>query len=134
MKIAIKLFISTFAAFALLSCGGNKEPEVVVNEEAEITEPVEKDTTTITVSDTTKFKFDFVLANIPSPASSVQDLATFGVPYDNNILNDTKNVTRYTTEFKRGINLGIYNIDMAYAMMNEKGQDVLQYMKDILIV
>src|SRR5690606_25163038 len=74
------------------------------------------------------------IANIPSPASTLQDMATWGVGYDNSILNDSKNSSKYTTEFQKSINLGIYNIDMAYAMVNEKGPDVLAYMKDILIL
>lgn len=86
------------------------------------------------LNDTTKFKFDFAIANIPSPANRMHDIVALGVPYDNSILNDTKKVKTYTTEFKKGINMGIYNMDMAYAMMSDAGQDVLNYMKTIIML
>jgi hypothetical protein len=129
-------FTHKFIAFGVMAsllsaCGGGKDAETV---EAADTTTVMKDTTPVTVDDTTKFKFDFAIANIPSPANSMQELGTWGVAYDNSILNDPKNVSKYTTEYQRSINLGVYNIDMAYAMVNEKGPDVLQYMKNILMI
>jgi hypothetical protein len=126
-----KLIAVGLGIVLLTSCGGNKENESSA-ETSDSTAAVTTDTTRVTVSDTTKFKFDFAIANIPSPAGTLQDLAGWGVAYDNSILNDTKNAPKYVTEFQRSINLGVYNIDMAYAMVNEKGPDVLQYMKNIL--
>lgn len=88
--------------------------------------------TSAELNDTTKFKFDFAIANIPSPANRMQDIVALGIPYDNSIMHNSKRVGDYSTEFKKGINMGIYNMDMAYAMMNNSGQDVLNYMKTIL--
>jgi len=84
------------------------------------------------LNDTTKFKFDFAIANIPSPANRMQDIVALGIPYDNSILHNSKQGSVYSTEFKKGINMGIYNMDMAYAMMNNSGQDVLNYLKTII--
>lgn len=96
----------------------------------------DSDSTTVEASealnDTTKFKFDFAIANIPSPANRMHDILALGAPYDNSILHDTKKANTYGSEFKRGINLGIYNMDMAYAMMSDAGQDVLHYLKTII--
>jgi hypothetical protein len=132
MTLSHKFFAFGAGVFLLTACGGSHDNESAnVNADTTV---VAQDTTPVTVTDTTKFKFDFAIANIPSPASSMQDLSAFNVPYDNSILNGTKNVSKYTTEFSRSINLGVYNIDMAYAMLNEKGPDVLQYMKNILVI
>lgn len=132
MTVSHKFFALGVTAIILTACGGGKEADSAV--EAQDSVAVVRDTTPVTVDDTTKFKFDFAIANIPSPANSMQDLATWGVAYDNSILNNPKNVSGYTTEYQRSINLGVYNIDMAYAMVNEKGPDVLQYMKNILVI
>lgn len=132
MTLSHKLMTFGAAALLLSACGGGKENESTAENMDSAT--VVKDTTPVTVDDTTKFKFDFTIANIPSPANSMQELGTWGVTYDNTILNNPKNASKYTTEYQRSINLGVYNIDMAYAMVNEKGPDVLQYMKDILIL
>lgn len=128
-----KLVVLGLSSMVLVSCGGGKDHESNTDT-ADTSAVVVQDTTPVTVTDTTKFKFDFAIANIPSPASTLQDMATWGVSYDNSILNDPKNSSRYSTEFQRSLNLGVYNIDMAYAMVNEKGPDVLSYMKNILML
>ncbi len=117
----------------LAACGGNKENENqdIVSDSSNVTV---KDTTPITVSDTTKFKFDFAIANIPSPANSMNQIKDFQHHYDNGLLNDVKNLSKYNTEFQKSLNLGIYNIDMAYAMVNDKGEDVLKYMKNVMML
>lgn len=128
MKLIHHVILLVGATSVLYSCG-SKEAEA---SETEATPAVVQDTTAVTVSDTTKFKFDFTIANIPSPATSMQEFASWNVMYDNSILNAAQNVGKYTTEFKRSLNLGVYNIDMAYAMMNNKGPDVLSYMKVVM--
>lgn len=132
MTLSQKLIALGATALILTACGGGKEADA--GEGIDTDAVVAKDTTPVTVDDTTKFKFDFAIANIPSPANSMQELGNWGVAYDNSILNNPKNVSKYTTEYQRSINLGVYNIDMAYAMVNEKGPDVLQYMKNILVI
>lgn len=131
MKI-IKL-LSLTSVILLAACGGNKENENqdIVTDSSNVTV---KDTTPITVSDTTKFKFDFAIANIPSPANSMNQIKDFQHHYDNSLLNDVKNLSKYNTEFQKSLNLGIYNIDMAYAMVNDKGEDVLKYMKNVMML
>ncbi len=113
---------------SLSNCGGaehdHPHESAVADSTSESTE----------LNDTTKFKFDFAIANIPSPANRMHDIVALGVPYDNSILNNTRKVKTYTTEFKKGINMGIYNMDMAYAMMSDAGQDVLNYMKTIIML
>src|SRR5690349_1446773 len=130
MKLSHNVFVTALSAIIMVSCGDTKDNETAQEAEQPLTEV--KDTTPVTVNDTTKFKFDFAMANIPSPAASMQELTRWNVPYGNSILNPTENAAHYTTEFKRSVNLGVYNIDMAFAMMNHKGPDVLKYMKNIM--
>lgn len=119
------------AGLALASCGGDASHEDKITPDS--TAVAVQDTTPVTVDDAAKFKFDFALANIPSPAAGVNELSSWGVPYDNAILNDPKNSKKYTSEFAKAINLGIYNIDMSYAIVSDRGEDVLKYMKTVLI-
>lgn len=129
MTITPKLTALAIIALSLSSCGGGKQSENTDNASADV---ASVDTSAVTVDDTTKFKFDFTIANIPSPANTLQEIETWELAYDNTILNPTKNVEKYNTEFKQSINLGIYNIDMAHAMINDNGSDVLNYMKTVL--
>ncbi len=94
----------------------------------------EKDTTPVTVDKETKFKFDFALKNIPSPVGMMNEVSKWGEPYNNQFYNDTKKFSTYSTEFSKAVNLGIYNMDLCYAMVNDKGEDVLKYMKTVLVL
>jgi hypothetical protein len=130
----IKKFIPlTIFSFVLFSCGNN-ETEKASEETEETAALAPKDTTPVTVDDTTKFKFDFAIANIPSPAGTMQEINKWQIPYDNNLFNAPENASKYDNEFKRAINLGVYNIDMCYAMVSEKGEDVLKYMKNVMVI
>ena len=131
MTIINKIVAITIGSLFIVSCGGNN------SENHDKTDSLDihiKDTTAITVEDSTKFKFDFTIANIPSPASYLHDFAVYGYNYDNSILNSPKKIGSYSNDFYKSINLGIYCIDMAYAMDNNNGQDVLLYMKNVMSI
>lgn len=126
-----KLFyISCFSALTILpSCNDKNSDENFSADSAKVENA--PDTSKTPVNEETKFKFDFAIANIPSPVSSINDLTNFGVPYNSNYLIDEKKSSG-TNEFKKALLLGAYNIDMAYAMANDMGQDVLKFMKTIM--
>ena len=128
----IKGFLAT-ALFILLvfeRCGNNQSDDQVDIAKDSLAEV--KDTTPITVNDETKFKFDFALANIPSPVSMMNEVAKWKEPYNNELFNDPKKAGTYSSEFSKAVNLGIYNMDLSFAMVNDKGADVLKYMKTVL--
>jgi len=116
----------------LFSCGGNKEADDADHSDT-TAYVVPEDTTPITVNEEIKFKFDFAIANIPSPVGMINDLSNWGVDYNGALLNDPKKSTNYKDEFTKSVTLGIYNIDMSYAMMNNQGQDVMKYMKAVMM-
>jgi hypothetical protein len=113
----------------LVSCG-EKVDEVTETEEVVTDAP--KDTTPVTVNEETKFKFDFAIANIPSPVAGINEISGWGVDYNNTLLVDPKKPMAIGNEFSKAVALGIYNIDMSYAMVNNKGEDVLKYMKYVV--
>lgn len=115
-------------SFLIVSCGEKPSEEIT----EEVTTETPKDTTPITVNEETKFKFDFAIANIPSPVGSVNELSGWGVDYNNGLLVDAKKQLAANNEFSKAVALGIYNIDMSYAMVNNKGEDVLKYMKTVV--
>jgi len=125
----IKLLALTAMTVGLTACGNNEQAEESTMQD---TSAVVVDTTPNTASDTIKFKFDFAVANIPSPAAALTDLKNYGVDYDNSLLNSPSNLSKYASEHQKALNLGIYNIDMAYAMVYQKGSEVLEYMKPVM--
>ena len=72
------------------------------------------------------------MANIPAPVGSIDELSNWGVPYNNLLLADSKKQQTTSSEFTKALVLGIYNIDMSYAMVNNKGEDVMSYMKTVV--
>ncbi len=123
------LFATSISLSAILwSCGDKPAEETV--ETAVVETP--KDTTPVTVNEDTKFKFDFAIANIPSPVESINELSNWGVEYNNTLLVDPKKPMNSANEFYKALALGVYNIDMSYAMVNNKGEDVLKYMKTVV--
>lgn len=123
------LFATSISLSALLfSCGNTPSEEIAET----VTSETAQDTTPITVNEETKFKFDFAIANIPSPVGSINELSNWGVDYNNSLLVDPKKQLSASNEFSKAVALGIYNIDMSYAMVNNKGEDVLKYMKTVV--
>ena len=92
-----KLFIATSISLSVLlsSCGDKQVEETVEN----VTSETPKDTTPITVNEETKFKFDFAIANIPSPVGSINELSGWGVDYNNALLVDAKKQLAASSEF-----------------------------------
>lgn len=96
---------------------------------ADTTNAIPEDTVAHTVDDLVRFKFDFALGNTPSPAEIVNDMSTYSLAYSPAFLADVSKVNSYKTDFSKAVNLGMYNLDMAYAISNGQGADVLKYLK-----
>ena len=127
------LYVAGFSLLVTLSsCGDKQSDELKETVDSSAVDNAPKDTTPITVSEDTKFKFDFAIANIPSPVASVNELSSWGVPYNSAFLIDTKKQLT-GDEFNKALQLGAFNIDMSYAMVNNVGEDVLKYMKAVLV-
>lgn len=124
------LFATSISLSVILTSCGDKSGEEIT-ENVTVIETT-KDTTPVTVNEETKFKFDFAIANIPSPVGSIDELSKWGVDYNNTLLADSKKQISSSNEFSKALALGVYNIDMAYAMVNNKGEDVLKYMKTVV--
>ena len=128
----LNLVLALALGVLLFSCSGSKETDDADHVDT-TSYDVPEDTTPITVNEEIKFKFDFAIANIPSPVNMINDLSDWGVDYNGGLLNDPKKSSNYKDEFTKSVTLGIYNIDMSYAMMNNQGQDVMKYMKTVMI-
>lgn len=129
MKQVLVPSLALAALLALSSCGGDKTEATTPPADSLSAVPEVKDTTPVTVDEVKKFKFDFAIANIPSPVQLINDIAADGGVYNNSIMHDTKRAANYKTEFSKAVNLGIYDLDMGYAIAHEKGEDMMKYFK-----
>jgi hypothetical protein len=127
-----KLTTLFIISILLFSCGDSINKQTA-NERPDANK-VLSDTIIYTADDTTRFKFNYTLANIPSPASIIQELKWYGVPYSKGLLNETVKIPGYVEDLKLAINMGVYAIDMTYAMSNRFGSDVVDYSKGVVML
>jgi hypothetical protein len=102
----------------LAACGGGgTEPEDVLDGTA--------------VSDSTQDsrlrKTRNIFYNVPSPMETAALLKKAGAQYNAKILNDVKNVDRYTSASKQALNLGVYGADLSYASVFNQTQESMFY-------
>lgn len=120
--------LSGISLAVLMSCGGNKTEETKTGVDSAAVS-TNTDTAANTVQDIVRFKFDFAIGNTPSPAEVVNDMASYNLTYNNTFLSNPDKAKGYKTDFSKAVNLGIYNLDMAYAVANNQGTDVMKYLK-----
>ena len=72
-----------------------------------------------------------ILHRIPSPLEISMLLKETEKKYNSEFLNSPQNLSRYNTNYKRAINLGIYGTDLGYTNIYEQSQDGIRYMSTI---
>ncbi len=68
-----------------------------------------------------------IFYSIPSPMETAALLKKAGANYNGKILNDVKNVDRYTAASKQALNLGVYGADLSYASVFNHTQETMFY-------
>jgi hypothetical protein len=68
-----------------------------------------------------------IFYSIPSPMETAALLKKAGAAYNGKILNDVKNVDKYTAASKQALNLGVYGADLSYANVFSHTQETMFY-------
>jgi len=68
-----------------------------------------------------------IFYNVPSPMETAALLKKAGAQYNARILNDVKNVDKYTSASKQALNLGVYGADLSYASVFNQTQESMFY-------
>lgn len=66
---------------------------------------------------------------LPSPLQIASIFKKSGLKYYDGITSQQKDPSKYTSKVSQSINLGIYNADLAYCVLNHQTQEALNYMK-----
>jgi len=75
----------------------------------------------------TEIKLDLVIGDIPPPTQLTSEIPKSGAPYNKSILNSTSKSGSYSTNYKKGMNLGVYITDLSYAAAYNQTQDAASY-------
>ncbi|HEY0739847.1 MAG TPA: hypothetical protein VGD40_00245 [Chryseosolibacter sp.] len=72
-----------------------------------------------------------ILQGIPAPLEISVLLKESGKKYNGAFLNSPDNLSKYNSNYKRALNLGIYGTDLGYTNIYEQNQDGIKYMGSI---
>jgi hypothetical protein len=72
-----------------------------------------------------------ILQAIPSPLEISMLLKESGKKYNAGYLNSADNRSKYNSNYKKALNLGIYGTDLGYTNIYEQNQDGVKYMEAI---
>ena len=111
--------LGTISLFILYGCGGNKSAEQAFEEaehhdEAAASEP----------QISTEALVD-IINSIPPPIELSVLIKEVGGEYTSGPLNPPNNSSKYNTNFKKAVNLGIYGADLGYISLYDKSQDAI---------
>jgi hypothetical protein len=118
---ALQVFgLMAFVLF-LAGCasGGNKKTDEVTVDESELNQNLFSD-----IDNAKK-----IFYSLPSPLETAMLIKTAGAKYDEDLLNKTDNVSRYTTNRSMALNLGIYTTDLSFASLFDQTQTSIKYMQ-----
>lgn len=68
---------------------------------------------------------------MPSPMQVADLLNSSGLVWSDGLTNDLNNVSKYTSEMKKAINFGVYSMDLAYAVLNNRSTESQSYLKAV---
>ncbi|MBC7865078.1 MAG: hypothetical protein IAF38_19040 [Bacteroidia bacterium] len=129
-----KSILSVFAVSALLltQCGGGDDTANVSTEDTNKVVTTVKDTLPpSTVDGFSQFKFDMLLANLPSPLEIINDLNASKAEYNESLVTDKKKASSVSDHNKQAFFMGAYTVDMSYLIDYDKGTDALGYMTSV---
>jgi hypothetical protein len=68
---------------------------------------------------------------IPSPIQTADLISKANAPFDSDLLNPTENSTKYSSNFKKALNMGIYGADLGYLAVYNMTDQTTSYLKSV---
>ena len=120
----MRIIIIGFVLAILSSCGSGKKTD----EQALLESLDSAKTEGPTISEEV---IGGILQAIPSPLEISVILKESGKKYNASYLNSPDNISKYNSNYKKALNLGIYGTDLGYTNIYEQNQDGVKYMSTI---
>lgn len=118
------IFVALAAASLLWACSSNPKPDdqaFLASLDSASADALVIDEQVITS----------ILEQIPSPLETSVQLKQSGTRYDERLLNMPDNVSKYNSNYRRALNLGIYGTDLGYTNIYEQKIDGIHYLSAI---
>ena len=121
-----KTFVFSLA-LALVACGNNSSTNTAETKKDTAAAP--KAAVGQATNDLADFQFHTLVINSPSPFQIVSELPKCGETFNKALINPTEKESKYTTSTKKGLNYGVYVVDLVYLSTNEQFSMVKDYFK-----
>ncbi len=120
---ALYLSVVIVSIALITGCGSGKDKtndydDLVTIDSLEIDEQLIKDVKAVKE----------IFYSLPSPLETAMILKQAGAKYNEELLNSTDNTSRYVTNKRMALNLGIYTTDLSYASLFDQTQATINYM------
>jgi hypothetical protein len=113
-----RVFIAiTLVALVTSGCGGDSEDPT----NGEVTEPVNPDKTNL-------LQIDGKVFSVPSPIQTALLIQQVGSTYNASLLNSPKNTTKYSSNYQKAMNLGVFGADLGYVTIYEQTQNAISFL------
>ena len=73
-------------------------------------------------------KSKLILYSLPSPLETSMLIKKAGAAFDKTRLNSPGNISKYNTNLKMALNLGIYSADLSYSSLFDQSETTIEYM------
>ncbi len=73
-------------------------------------------------------KSKLIFYSLPSPLETAMLIKRSGARFDRSILNPIESISRYNTNLKMALNLGVYSADLSYSSLFDQTQTTIEYM------
>jgi hypothetical protein len=110
--------------FMLVSCGSGEKPEEIISEEESAIPSIEE----------SRFNAQNVFNSLPERQQVMRLIEENKIEYRPELLNDPAKVKKYTVEFSRAINLGIYGSDLSIASSFNQTQESMVFLKCVNVL
>jgi hypothetical protein len=73
------------------------------------------------------FRYKNTIFDLPSPQQTNIFIKNYGIKFNENLINPVNNYSKYTSDIKKGLNIGVYGTDIGYINVYGQTQNTLQY-------
>ncbi len=119
----MKLTVITLVALFLTACGSSKKPD-----EQAFLNSLDSAKSGPTIDEEV---INSILQQIPSPLEISVLLKESGTKYNMTLLNTPDNLSKYNSNYKKALNLGVYGTDLGYTNIYEQNKDGIKYLTSI---
>jgi hypothetical protein len=118
----MRIFIIGLFMIALISCNSGKKPD-----DQEFLNSLDS-TKQVGIDEEV---INSILDQIPSPLEISVLLKQSGSKYDAGLLNNSDNLPKYNSNYKKALNLGVYGTDLGYSNIYEQNAAGINYISSI---